>query len=149
MHQNSKDAERKLKGVRLYVPQTGFPQRRNCPQGEEICGKKKEAPDLVLHRITCETYGVCSHAAITRLSHIVKTVTCCYSHRQAKGLNAGNRLERSHSYLLLHHVSAKFKELILLPRAVFATERNGETFILGLDLSTTTCYIPKQQGQRW
>ena len=60
--------------------------------------KKKEALVLVSHRIA--TKHICSHAAITRLGHvIVNTVTHCYSRGLATGLNA----------VILTHFCAMFR----------------------------------------
>ena len=66
-------------------------EKNNCPCGKEISStkRKKEAPVLVPHWIPRETYRTCSHTAVTHLGHIiVNTVTHCYSHGLATGLNA-------------------------------------------------------------
>ena len=51
--------------------------------------KEKASTSFSSARNTRETYGARSHAAIAHLGHVImNTVTCCYSHRLATGLNA-------------------------------------------------------------
>ena len=82
--------------------ETDFPQReKNCPWGKEIGGtkkeeKKKEAAVLVPHQIPAK------HTERVHMHHgyiIFSTVTCCYSHGLATGLNA----------VILTHFCATFR----------------------------------------